>query len=170
MKSTSFARSSHWSSRAAALFIVLGTTTARAGEELTIDEIAAQTEGAAIVTVSVGRSKVPESIELVKVLKSLPADLAPSLSWSNLCVPRAPVLKKWIIQYAKWPARALWRRALARGSYQAVVMVQKRDDGYQPFCGVEAMQMRHTSLHQGFAKYLQEVDETFAKRAGKDTK
>jgi hypothetical protein len=139
--------------------LLSGATPALAGEKLTLEEIASRAQGAAVVKVTLGRGKAPGTVQVVRILRGLPADLQATTDWLSLCLPDRTVLRRWTIEQAKWPARPLWRRALARGHYQAVVLVGKDHGGaLSPQCGVEAMQMQHTDLAPGYARYLESVE------------
>jgi hypothetical protein len=132
---------------------------ARAGENLTIEEIAERTHGAAVVEVDLARDRRPGAVRVVRVLGGLPAEVRGAPSWLGLCLPRGKVLRDWTVQHPKWPARARWRQALSRGRYEAVVMLEIVEGGYRPRCGVEAMQMLHTDLSDGYAEYARKVDD-----------
>ncbi len=136
---------------AVALAIVGAMGVAQAGENLSLEELAGRTVGTAVVHVDL---QGEGTLKLIEILRgALPADFEASPSWTNLCLPRRRILRRWQTEHAKWAAKTLWRRALARGQYEAVVFIKKYDDGFRPHCGVEAMQMLHTDLHPDYAAY-----------------
>jgi hypothetical protein len=130
---------------------------ARAGEKLSMQELVGRAMGAAVVKVRLARGRAPDTVELVKAIRGVPAGTAAGASWLGLCLPDRKSLRVWTVEHRRWPALSRWRRALARGHYTAVVTVAKFEDGVGPQCGVEAMQMLHTDLGPGLDVYQEQV-------------
>jgi hypothetical protein len=145
----------------AAFAVALTAMPARSGERLTVEEIAQRAHGAAVVRVALK----PSAVHVVRVIGGLPADTQATTTWLGLCLPSQKSLRRWTIEHAKWPARELWRRALSRGEYQAIVMVEKYEGGYRPRCGVEAMEMEHTDISKGYTEYVRKVEDALGGRA-----
>ncbi len=148
----------------AAAMVMAFVGRAHGGERLSLEELAQRTDGAAVVRVDLGGSG---TAKVLKILRGpLPPDLGASPSWLSLCLPRRDDLKKWQIQHSHWKAKSLWRLALRRGHYDAVVFVKKYPTvGWEPHCGLEAMEMAHTDLHPNYAGYAAAVAAVAAAKA-----
>ena len=138
----------------------------RAGEQLTVPELAGRTEGVVVVQVQLGKPQAPASpsIQVLRTLDGTPSLAAPDPTWFGLCLPSRALLAQWSREKPKWPARRTWRQGLARGKYQAVVFLKTRDGRTYPYCEDEAMFMRHTDLSPGFPAYLREAAEAWRQR------
>ena len=160
MRSTCYGRSRSWTSNvglAAFVATVSVAAGARAGEKLSMEELVGRATGAAVVKVRLARGRSPDTVELVQAVRGVPPGTTAGPSWLGLCLPHRESLRKWTVQYRRWPALSRWRRALARGHYTAVVTLAKFEDGVGPQCGVEAMQMLHTDLGPDLDAYQQQV-------------
>jgi hypothetical protein len=138
----------------------------RAGEQLTVPELAERTDGVVVVQVQLGKAQAPAvpPIQVLRNLDGTPSLAAPDPAWFGLCLPSRALLAQWSRAKPKWPARRTWRQGLARGKYQAVVFLKTRDGRTYPYCEDEAMFMRHTDLSPGFPAYLREAAEAWRQR------
>ena len=151
--------------RAAALSAMLVSGPALAGEYLKPAELAAKATAIAVVDVKLTRANRPPSITLVRTLRSPPSPGAINpdpVTWLSQCLADRKDLKHWLHRYPKWPARKLWKTALARTSYQAVVFLaaphHTPSAPLAPTCGIEAMDLLHTNLHPNYAAYLKQAE------------
>ena len=154
MKSSSYGRKSSLIEGVAVVaLLIVPMAAARAGEDLSLRELASRSTGAVLVHVRLGAEP---RVDVTGVVQGV-SEVKATTDWLGLCLPRERVLRKWLVRYAKWPAKQFWRKGLKQGGYDAVVFVKSGIDGAMPECGVEAMQMRHTSLHPDYEKYLADV-------------
>jgi hypothetical protein len=149
-----------------ALLVALGPA-ARAGEQLTLDELAARSDGAVVVHVALGDTTTgkPPAITMLRRLAGADPTLLASPTWFGGCLPSRKLLRQWLLQHRAWPASKLWTLAIRRGAYDAVVFLKTREATRYPYCELEAMQMGHTSVAKGFADYESRALQAMSKRA-----
>jgi hypothetical protein len=150
----------------AALLVTIAPAT-RAGEQLSVDELAARSDGAVVVHVALGATTVtkPSAITILRRLPGADPTLLASPTWFGSCLPSRKLLRRWLLQHRAWPASKRWTLAIRRGTYDAIVFLKTREATRQPYCEVEAMQMNHTSLAPQFADYERRAREAMSKRA-----
>ena len=84
--------------------------------------------------------------------------------WNADCIPSRAELKRWVAKYKTAPERALWQKALAARRFEALVFYKPYKGQLLPFCELESMELKHTSLHPDYTAYVAEVKAEWATR------
>jgi hypothetical protein len=138
---------------------------ARAGDRLEIARLVERALGTVVLEVRPGRGKALDGLKILHVLAG-PLDAATPVpvEWDNRCIPSRTELKRWVAKHKDWPERPLWQKALAARRFEAVIFVAPYEGRLMPFCELESMLLKHTSLHPDYTRYLAEVKAEWAKR------
>lgn len=139
--------------------ILVAARPAPAGEQLQLDELVARTQGAATVRVSLGSARQPATVEILQVHREPGAAVLADSSWLGACLPDRKTLRLWMHQFPRWRERRLWDRLSRQRGYEAFVFLKHRDGKVYPYCEVERMFLKHTSIHPDYAKYVAEALE-----------
>ena len=133
-------------------------------EPLDVSALAARTQGVVTVRVLLGNGREPATVQVLRIIGSFPSRVIADPSWIGGCVPDRDQLKRWLQRNRRAPQRAAWIQALRRPGYQAVVFLKIRDGVATPYCGGEALDLRHTNVHRRFASFVREVETELARR------
>jgi hypothetical protein len=138
---------------------------ARAGDRLNISQLVERSLGAVVLEIRPGRGKAPDGLKIrevvagpVKAGMSVPAD------WNDECIPSRSEVKRWLTKHKDWRERSLWQKAVRTPRFEAVIFVQIYKGQLRPFCELESMELKHTSLHPDYARYLADVKAEWTKR------
>lgn len=135
-------------------FVLISSGHALAGEQLQLDELFARTQGAATVRVSLGSGKQPATVEVIKVHREPGTTVQADSSWLGACLPDRKALRQWMHQFPRWRERRLWNRLSRQRGYEAFVFLKQRDGEVYPYCEVERMFLKHTSIHPDYQGYV----------------
>lgn len=155
--------------RAVLLLLVLSSSFALAGEQLSLAELVARADAIAVVEVAHPAGKQKKDTLTVKAwLRGAEGD-APvdPASWLGLCVPTAAELRAWLARYPKHPGRATWAQALKDGRREQLVFLTRRAGVVKPTCETEVLLARTFSTHTDSSAVRQELDALLTPDAGK---
>ena len=138
---------------------------ARAGDRLEISQLVERSQGAVVLEVRPGRAKAVDALRILQVVAG-PVEAAMPVppEWNADCIPSRAELKRWVAKYKTAPERALWQKALAARRFEALVFYKPYKGQLLPFCELESMELKHTSLHPDYTAYVAEVKAEWAKR------
>ncbi|MEW5852346.1 MAG: hypothetical protein AB2A00_26380 [Myxococcota bacterium] len=149
---------------------LLLTSSLHAGERLNVPQLVGRSTAVALVEVTFGKGKHPDSVTLVETLQA-PAsgEVKPEAAWLGLCLPSKQQLKAWVKSHPQFSARPLWKSAVKGTGYRAVVYLWDKHGPLKPHCETEAMLMEHTSLSPGFEAYQAQVRDELKKKTAPAT-
>lgn len=138
----------------------LVTMPAMAGEHLTPAMLAREADAVARVSVRFR----PQRVVVEEWLK--PADAVADVSWLGLCLPGRKLLGDWRTRYRGFrQSQPVWRAALARGGYEAVVVLRRRDGVLRPYCEAESLLAEHWLGHPGHVAWRAALEAGLASPA-----
>jgi hypothetical protein len=138
---------------------------ARAGDRLNISQLVERSLGAVVLEVRPGRDKAPDGLKIREVVAGpVDAKMQVPAEWNDDCIPSRTELKRWLSKHKDWPERSLWQKAVRAPRIEALIFVQNYKGQLLPFCELESMELKHTSLHPDYARYVADVKAAWAKR------
>jgi hypothetical protein len=138
---------------------------AGAGDRLNISQLVERSLGAVVLEVRPGRGKTPDGLKIREVVAGpLDAAMQVPAEWNADCIPSRAELKRWLFKHKDWTERSLWQKAVRAPRFEALIFVQNYKGQLLPFCELESMLLKHTSLHPDYARYVADVKAEWAKR------
>jgi hypothetical protein len=144
---------------AAALLLV--SASAGAGERLSVERLLELSD--ATVTVRVDLGSTGTRVVVGEVIRgSLPPD-ASLAGLATPCVPDRATLRRWIGMPNYFEESVpLWRAALQRGHYEAVIFVRTEAGSVRAVCETETLLAEHWVTHPDHAGWLVRLREAAA--------
>lgn len=138
-----------------------GAPAVQAGERLSVRQLVERAD--AIVKVRVGIGRAP-AVRVLEVVRGDPAALPPSVSaLTGVCVPDRRLLDEWIRRPDYYEGSApLWRAALKRGRYDAVIFLRRGADGLRAVCETETLLAEHWTTHPRHRAWRSTLDAALA--------
>ncbi|MCZ8132666.1 MAG: hypothetical protein O9284_15385 [Steroidobacteraceae bacterium] len=123
---------------------------ARSGERLTVEQLVERADAVLRVRVELGASST--SVRVQEVVGGDPGSATPATDrLAGICLPGRGLLRDWIRRPAYFEDSVpLWRAALRRGHYEAVVFVRVGHDGLLPVCETETLLAEHWTTHRDY--------------------
>ncbi len=151
-------------SAAAVIALLMLGPVAQGGDQLTVEQLVERSDAVVLVRVGLGRTTTVTLREVVR------GDIAPGLPsagrLTGVCLPDRRLLDDWIRRPSYFEkSEPLWRAALKRGSYEAVVFLKRDPDGLRPICETETMLAEHWTTHPSYRAWRGRLDDALAKRA-----
>ena len=140
----------------ALLFVV---TSVQAGEMLRLQELVNRSDAVAEVTVELSTSRTPDKITRVKWLTAEPRENFSSQEWiTGQCLPtREIITDNWLARLPHFSSASLWRAALDKGRYSAVIFLKKDKEQLRPTCEAEALLVENWESHPDHARWFSKL-------------
>lgn len=135
--------------------LLLISSSVLAGERLTLEELVARCDAVAEVSVALATSENRDRITAICWLTAQPEDIQPAQEWIHgQCLPSRKILtERWITGLFNIPSLPLWRAALEKGEYRAVVFLKKENGKFRPTCEAESILVENWASHPNHAKW-----------------
>lgn len=146
-----------WASAVAVLALLTLGPVAQGGAQLTVQQLVERSDAVVIVRVGLGRTTTVTLREVIR------GDIAPGLPsagrLTGACLPDRRLLDDWIRRPSYFERSVpLWRAALKRGSYEAVVFLKRDPDGLRPTCETETLLAEHWTTHPAHRVWRERLD------------
>ena len=147
-----------------ALALLMLVPLAQGGAQLTVEQLVERSDAVVLVRVGLGRTTTVALREVVR------GDIAPGLPspdrLTGVCLPDRRLLDDWIRRPSYLEKSVpVWRAALKRGSYEAVVFLKRSPEGLRPICETETMLAEHWTTHPSYRAWRIRLGDALAKRA-----
>ena len=157
-------RRARWASAVAVIALLTLGPVAQGGAQLSVEQLVARSDAVVIVRVGLGRTTTVTLREVIH------GDIAPGLPsagrLTGVCLPDRRLLGDWIRRPSYFEkSEPLWRAALKRGGYEAVVFLKRDPDGLRPTCETETLLAEHWTTHPSYRAWRGRLDDALAKRA-----
>jgi hypothetical protein len=148
----------------AALALLMLVPLAQGGAQLTVEQLVERSDAVVLVRVGLGRTTTVALREVIR------GDIAPGLPspdrLTGVCLPDRRLLDDWIRRPSyREKSAPVWRAALKRGSYEAVVFLKRSPEGLRPICETETMLAEHWTTHPSYRAWRIRLGDALAKRA-----
>ena len=138
---------------------------ALAGDRLNLSQLVERSLGAVVLEVRRGQGNAPDSLAIREVVAGpVQTGMPVPTAWNDTCIPSRAELKRWLVKHKNWRERPLWQKAVRARRFEAVVFVQMYKGELLPFCELESMLLKHTSLHPEYTSYVAAVKAEWARR------
>jgi hypothetical protein len=149
------------STAAVVALLTLGPA-AQGGAQLTVEQLVERSDAIVLVRVGLGRTTTVALREFIR------GDIAPGLPSADrltgVCLPDRRLLDDWIRRPSYFEKSVpLWRAALKRGSYDAVVFLRRGPDGPKLTCETETLLAEHWTTHPAHRAWRGRLNAAIAK-------
>ena len=144
--------------------LLLTASPSLAGERLKLKELVARCDAVVEVSVVLATSKTQDKITEISWLTTKPEDAHPLPEWiGGWCLPsRKTLTERWLARLSHISSMPLWRAALDKGGYCAVIFLKKENGELRPTCETESILVENWVTHPNHAAWRARLMELIA--------